>query len=55
MTLRCSQCNKPQIVFSEKKPSTQILTKFKKHSADLLFICGRMVLELIANTKDMKT
>ena len=37
IALRCSECDKPRLVFSKKKPLTKILIKLRKDTADLLF------------------
>lgn len=49
----CSECDKSQLVFSKKKPPTKILIKFKKQTADPLFTCGTMVLELDGDKKEI--
>ena len=53
MTFMCSECDKPQLVFSKKKPQTKILIKFKKQTADPLFTYGTMVLELVGDKKEI--
>lgn len=53
IALRWSECDKPRLVFSKKKPLTKILIKLKKDTADILSTCGTTVLEFVGNNKDM--
>ena len=47
IVIMCTECQKPRLVYAQKKVSPPVATKFKRLISDLLFICGSSIEELI--------
>ena len=47
LTVKCTECNKPRLVYSQKKISVSLPRKFKLATDKLWFTCGATVKELI--------
>ena len=46
IVLKCKYCNKPRLVYSRNKITSNITTKFIKETLDLYYICGTSINEL---------
>ena len=44
--IKCSECEKPRVVYSKNKSAPKLVRKFKSDVSDLLFVCGVTVAEL---------
>ena len=47
LNIECTKCNKPRIVYAQKKISAGRVRAFKRVTHDLLFVCGYSVEKLV--------
>ena len=53
LTIICTECDKPRLIYAQKKQYSNILRKFKQITSDLLFICNTTVSRQTSNNKGL--
>lgn len=49
LTIVCVYCNKSRVIYSKNKVSKNVITKFKRKTSELQFVCGAIVEELVGS------